>query len=145
MKMAQPATLMARMNPSIAASRPHSRAVAAVRSPLITETALPPRTGVRETGQVRRPDSSPRRGLTVAGQCRARTGLRWLAAAPVAPGSWARYKPGPDTVKAHQMIRCQSTEAAQIYGSRPDLRKPPGSTEAQIYGSRAATGPSASW
>src|SRR3984957_4079788 len=44
MKMAQPDTLTARMNPNIAASRPHSRAVAAACSPLITETALPPRT-----------------------------------------------------------------------------------------------------
>lgn len=28
----------------------------------------------------------------------------------VALGSWAPYKPTPDTVKAHQMIRCDALE-----------------------------------
>src|SRR5579863_9026812 len=52
-KMAQPMTLIARMNPNIAASRPHSRTVSAVRTecrrgPIVgMRTILPPRTAAR--------------------------------------------------------------------------------------------------
>src|ERR1700732_3035903 len=131
MKMAQPATLTARMNPNIAASRPHSRAVTAVCSPLITETALPPRTGVREqarSGDRTRPPEGHDRCGTVPGSHR--TSLagcrpRWTL------GSWAPYKPRPGVVKAHQMIRCSGTGTTCVTAV---------AAVAQIYGSRAATG-----
>ena len=62
------------------------------RLPVRSEPPFLPRTGSpgtpgQATGLV------PGRGLTVAGQCRARTGLRWLVAAPAGRGNGQRYGP----------------------------------------------------
>src|ERR1700722_3745169 len=114
MKISQPTTLRARMNANIPARRVHSRAdresrmvrrraVAAWIWPDWLRMGCEPsfRRGlVGQARQARRPDSSPRRGFTVAGQCRAHTGLRWNGGHPgKSPGLYRQYALPTRTVR----------------------------------------------
>ena len=55
----------------------------------------------------------PRGGLTVAGQCRAHTGLRWAAAVPAVPGTNSNVHNGRNTVKA-RLAGLKTVTAVQI-------------------------------